>query len=163
MFARDSSWPVEKPDDPCRKARELVERANDWLARDRASLAERYLNGDIDIVIRRFGRANQCGAFFHFNGREIGFDEKSASNPTLKAGSDSEVSRIEINERDAGGKPIPGGREPIQPAPSVVQVLEQNKNVASWNKQGTMLAPFAYFPRGRAGEARVASAGSDME
>jgi hypothetical protein len=42
-------------------------------------------------------------------------------------------------------------------------VVEQNKNIASWNKPGTMLAPFAYFPRGRAGEARVASAGSDME
>jgi hypothetical protein len=61
-MSQEISGCVEQLDDGVRKAREIVKRGNDRLARDKASFIDRYLSGEFHLVLRRaFPDESDCG------------------------------------------------------------------------------------------------------
>jgi hypothetical protein len=50
--AREPLWAIEQFDDRARKARKFAQSRIDWLAAYDASIAERYLNADLNLVVR---------------------------------------------------------------------------------------------------------------
>src|ERR1700722_3928624 len=48
---RDRPSLIEKTDDRVRKAREITKRCQDWVRTSRKSLVEKYIEGNIDVVL----------------------------------------------------------------------------------------------------------------